>query len=408
MSRSPSSSGSPQSTSRRDFLRTSALLGGAAALGVPVGAAAQAPVFGAPGSPSTAARGEAGSRAGRSLRLLILGGTGFTGPHQVRYAVERGHQVTVFNRGRRQAELPAGVEELVGDRNAGELDALRGREWDAVIDNPTTLPFWVRDAGEILQGATGQYVFISTLSTYDTRGATAIDEDTPLLPYTEGDPLDVTPEAYQEAGGRLYGSMKAASEREAARWFGDRTTILRPGLIVGPGDQTDRFTYWPVRIARGGDVVAPGTGDDPVQIIDARDLAEWTVRMVENGTTGTFNAVGPRHPMRMAEQLYGIRGTLSGDLDVRFHWIPADFLQVQGVRPWSEMTTWFGPDAVLSKTSNDRALAAGLTCRSLAEITTDTLAWFRSLPAERQATMVAGLDPEKEREVLAAWRAAGR
>ena len=404
----PSSSGSPQSTSRRDFLRTSALLGGAAALGVgvPVGAAAQGTGVGSAGRSPAAGRRESGS--GRSLRILILGGTGFTGPHQVRYAVERGHRVTVFNRGRRQADLPAGVEELVGDRNTGDLDALRGREWDVVIDNPTTLPFWVRDVGEILQGATGQYVFIPTLSTYDTRGATAIDEETPLLPYTEGDPLDVTPEAYQEAGGRLYGPMKAASEREAARWFGDRTTIIRPGLIVGPGDQTDRFTYWPVRVARGGDVVAPGSGNDPVQIIDARDLAEWTVRMVENGTKGTFNAVGPRNPMRMAEQLYGVRGALSGDLDVRFHWIPADFLQEQGVRPWSEMTTWFGPDAVLSRTANNRALAAGLTYRSLAEITTDTLAWFRSLPAERQANMVAGLDPDREREVLVAWQATGR
>jgi len=387
---------------RRDFLRTSALLGGAAALGVPMGASAAGPVAAAAMLPHAGAATAPPAR--RSLRILILGGTGFTGPHQVRYAVERGHQVTVFNRGRRQADLPAGVEELVGDRNTGELDALRGRTWDAVIDNPTTLPFWVRDAGEVLRDATGQYVFISTISAYDVRGAAAIDEGTALLGYADGDPLDVTPEVYQERGGALYGPMKAASEREAARWFGDRTTVIRPGLIVGPGDQTDRFTYWPVRIARGGEVLAPGTGGDRVQVVDARDLAEWTVRVVEEGATGDFNAVGPRAALSMAEQLHGIRGALPGDLELGFTWVPADFLQAQGVRPWSEMTTWFGPDAVLSKASNARAVAAGLTFRSLATTTVETLEWFRSLPAERQAAMQAGLDPEKERAVLAAWR----
>lgn len=412
---------------RRAFLRRSALLGGAAALGGASALGGTSALGGAsalrgatgPGGPTrldahppggealvhleAGARREGGG-ARRSLRLLILGGTGFTGPHQVRYAVARGHQVTVFNRGRRADMLPDGVEELVGDRNVGDLDALRGRRWDAVIDNPTTLPFWVRDAGEVLADATEQYVFISTLSAYDVRGATAVEEDTPLLDYDGGDPLEVTPEAYQAQAGALYGPMKAASEREAARWFGERTTIIRPGLIVGPGDATDRFTYWPVRIARGGEVLAPGSGRDPVQIIDARDLAEWTVRTVEEGQTGAYNAVGPRSTLTMAEQLHGIRAALPGDLEVGFTWVPAEVLQAEGVRPWSEMTTWFGPDAVLSKTSNARAVEAGLTFRSLSETTLDTLAWFRSLPAERQGAMQAGLDPEKERRVLEGWR----
>ncbi len=400
---------------RRAFLRRSALLGGAAALGGTTGLAGATGLGGPTRLGAHPPGGEAlvsleagvrpeGGRARRSLRLLILGGTGFTGPHQVRYAVARGHQVTVFNRGRRAGVLPDGVEELVGDRNVGDLDALRGRSWDAVIDNPTTLPFWVRDAGEVLAEATEQYVYISSLSAYDLRGVRAVDEATPVLEYSDGDPLEVTPEAYQARAGALFGPMKAASEREAVRWFGERTTIIRPGLIVGPGDATDRFTYWPVRIARGGEVLAPGDGTDPVQIIDARDLAEWTVRAVEEGSTGAYNAVGPRSTLTMAEQLHGIRAALPGDLEVGFTWVPAEVLQAEGVRPWSEMTTWFGPDAALARASNARAVEAGLAFRPLAQTTVDTLAWFRSLPAERQGAMQAGLDPEKERRVLEGWR----
>jgi 2'-hydroxyisoflavone reductase len=391
------------SQDRRSFLKTSAVLGlGGAALGS--GLAGGSPLLGAmPGALDLPASGASPSRAPRSLRILILGGTGFTGPFQVEYAVARGHQVTVFNRGTRDTTLPASVEQLQGDRNVGALEALDGRDWDVVIDNPTTLPFWVRDVGEKLQGRTGQYVFISTLSAYDIQGATHLDEDTPTLPY-DGDPLAVTPEAYT---GALYGPMKAASEREAFRWFGDRTTIIRPGLIVGPRDQTDRFTYWPRRIARGGVIAAPGDGLDPVQIIDGRDLAEWTIRMVESGTTGVFNGVGPRSRLTMAEQLYGIRAAFSGDLDVAFKWIPAEFLQAQGVRQWNEMTTWFGPRALLSEASNARAVAAGLTYRSLAQTTLDTLAWFETLPAERQAAPVAGLAADKERALLEAWAQAG-
>lgn len=375
-------------TDRRSFLRFSALAGGALALG-----AAPDP------------RGISLSRvtpAERSLRILILGGTGFIGPHQVAHAVARGHQVTVFNRGRTETDLPGEVEQLTGDRNLGEVDALRGREWDVAFDNPTTLPFWVRDVGQVLQGRVGRYVFISTLSAYDMEGVTRLDEDTPLLPYREGDPLAVTFDQYRERSGALYGPMKAAAEAEARRWFGEDTVIVRPGLIVGPGDSTDRFTWWPVRLARGGDVVAPGDGSDPVQVIDVRDLMEWTVRLGEEGTRGTFNGVGPRSTMTMAEQLYGIRGALPGDLDLRIHWVPADLLRAHEVRPWSEMTTWFGPGSYLSQASNARGVAAGLRFRSLAETTVDTLEWFRSLPADRQEALRAGLAPEKEARVLAA------
>jgi 2'-hydroxyisoflavone reductase len=346
--------------------------------------------------------------APRALRILILGGTGFTGPFQVRYAVARGHQVTVFNRGRREADLPDSVIHLRGDRALHQVDALKGKTWDVVIDNPTSLPFWVKDAAEVLKGNANQYVFISTISVYNPQGQTRIDEDSPLAEYAAGDPLAVTQEQFARDVGGLYGPMKVASEREAKKWFGDRTTIIRPGLIVGPGDQSDRFTYWPLRIERGGDILAPGDGNDPVQIIDARDLAEWTIRVVENGTTGTFNATGPRARMSMAEQLYGIRAALPGDRDLRFFWVPAPFLAEHNVQPWGEMTTWFGAgseESVLGETSIARAVAAGLTFRPLATTTVDTLAWYRTLPAERQAQPRAGLAADKEQTVLNAWKA---
>ena len=370
---------------RREFLKLSAATG--AGFGLAAVGAATAPAV---------------APAPRPLRLLILGGTGFTGPFQVAYAVARGHEVTVFNRGRSEASVPPGVQSLRGDRATGDLYALRGGRWDAVIDNPTTLPYWVRDAAEVLAGYTGRYLFISTVSVYDFAGLSIIDESSPVLQYRDGDPLDIRPDTYAPA---IYGHMKAASEREVRRWYGERALILRPTLIVGPRDPTDRFTYWPLRVARGGDIVAPGDGRDPVQIIDARDLAEWTVRMAESGAPGTYNAAGPRARLSMAEQLYGIRAALSGNLDLRFHWLPAAFLADQGVSAWQEMTTWFGVNDPVSAVSIERAVAAGLAFRPLAETTRETLAWFREQPAERQAGLRAGLAADKEAAVLAAWRA---
>jgi len=342
------------------------------------------------------------------LRILILGGTGLTGPYQVRYALERGHKVTVFNRGRRSNRVPAGVEQLQGDRNLHQVDALKGREWDVVIDNPVTLPFWVKDAAEVLKGRVRQYVFISTISVYDPAGQTSITESSPLLEYQGGDPLAVTQEEFARNFEQLYGRLKTASEREASKWFGSQATIIRPGLIVGPGDGSFRFGYWPYRIERGGEILAPGDGSDPIQIIDGRDLAEWTIRMVENGTTGTFNATGPRSPMTMADQLYGIRAAFSGSTELSFTWVPADFLAAQKVSPWGDMPTWLpksDPEHVISKTSSERAIAAGLTFRSLATTAVDSQKWLRELPEATRAQVVknAGLTPEREREVLAAW-----
>jgi 2'-hydroxyisoflavone reductase len=346
--------------------------------------------------------------APKPLRILILGGTGLTGPHQVRYALARGHTITVFNRGRRNDRLPKGVEELKGDRNLHQVEALKGREWDVVIDNPTTLPFWVKDAAEVLKGHAGQYVFISTISVYDPAGQKSISEESPVVEYKDGDPLAMTQEKASQNFEVLYGRMKVASEREAAKWFGGKTTIIRPGLIVGPGDGSFRFGYWPYRIDRGGEILAPGDGTDPIQIIDARDLAEWTIRMVESGTTGTFNATGPRSPLTMAEQLAGIRAGLSGDKELEFTWVPADFLAEQKVTPWGEMPTWLplsDPEHVISMTSIERAVKAGLTFRPLATTAVDALAWFQGLPENVRAQVVknAGIAPDKEKAVLAAW-----
>jgi 2'-hydroxyisoflavone reductase len=348
--------------------------------------------------------------APKPMRILILGGTGLTGPFQVRYALERGHTVTVFNRGRRNDVLPKGVTELIGDRNQHQVDALKGKDWDVVIDNPTSLPFWVRDAASVLKGHVNQYVFISTISVYDTKGRTSIDETSPLLEYTKGDPLAVTQAEFVKDIENLYGPLKTASEREVAKWFGDRSTIIRPTLIIGPGDESFRFTYWPYRISQGGEVLAPGDGQDHVQLVDARDLAEWTIRVAENSTTGTFNAAGPKSALTMAEELYGVRAALDGNRDVRFTWVPADFLAAQKVTPWADMPTWIprsDPDYAGEQVDNRRAVAAGLTFRPLATSAADALAWFNAAPEAARARMLksAGIAPDRERAVLAAWHA---
>jgi 2'-hydroxyisoflavone reductase len=381
---------------RRDFLKVSGAWTGSAAL-ARHHATARLIEWGAAVTP-----------AAKPLRILILGGTGLTGPHQVRYALARGHAVTVFNRGRNNGVLPAGVEELRGDRNLHETQALRGRDWDAVIDNPTMLPFWVKDAAEVLKGHTKQYVFISTVSVYDTAGQRAINEDSPVVEYKGGDPLGVTQKDAFAHIETMYGQLKTASEREARKWFGDATTIVRPTLIVGPGDDSFRFGYWPYRVNRGGEILAPGDGNDAVQLIDARDLAEWTIRLVENGTTGTFNAVGPRSRLSMGEMLYGIRGALSGDRDLTFTWVSTPFLTEQKVAAWSDMPVWIpstDPDAAQSRVDPRRAVTAGLTYRSLAVTTVDTLAWFQGLSADGQAKVAkaAGISQERERDVLLAW-----
>ncbi|MBG9390506.1 hypothetical protein [Caenimonas aquaedulcis] len=341
-------------------------------------------------------------------RLLILGGTGLCGPHQVRYALERGHTVTLFNRGRTQLppDIAADVEQLHGDRAAGDLRALQGRTWDVCIDNPTTLPAWARNSSQQLAGSVDRYIFISTISVYaDLRGP--VDESSVVHRYEGTDPYAESMETLRASGFQLYGPLKVVSEDEVRKVFPSASAIVRPGLIVGPGDQTDRFTYWPLRLRRGGEVLAPGSPDDPVQFIDARDLGEWTIRLAEQRATGVFNATGPGEPTTFGQVLDTIRATV--DANASLTWVPADFLEQQGVSPWVDMPAWVPPDGEaggMMRADIGKALTTGLTFRPLADTVRATLAWFDALPQERQEAARAGLTAEREAQVLQAWKKA--
>ena len=346
-------------------------------------------------------RPEAGNAQPTPLRILILGGTGFIGPNQVEYALARKHKVTLFNRGKTNATLFPDVPRIIGDRNVpGGHDGLKQGTWDVVIDNPTRNPLWVRGAGEALKGRVGQYIFISTISTYSDNSIVGMDESGPL--HTPS-----APAVWASNDGANYGPNKVQCELDAKVQFGeDKVTIVRPGLIVGPGDLSDRFSYWPVRIDKGGEILAPGTPNDAVQYIDAEDLSQWTVRLAESHTIGTFNATGPKSPTNIAEMLYGIKAVTSSD--AHFTWVAADFLAANQVRPWSDMPVWmppFGRTAGFMAVNCNKAFAAGLTVRPLAETAKHTLDWYKTRPAAEQEKLRAGLAPEKEKTVLTAWHA---
>lgn len=334
----------------------------------------------------------------KPLSILILGGTGFTGPHQVRYALGRGHKLTLFNRGRRPKAWPAAVEEVTGDRDTGDYRALKDRKFDVCIDNPTSVPHWVRDAARVLKGNIGHYVFVSSVSVYPDNEKIGADESAPREKYAGKDAMAET-SADLRKNMALYGALKAASEDEAHKQFRGITTVIRPGLIVGPGDETDRFTYWPVRLARGGNVLVPPFAD-PVKFIDARDLAEWTIRMAESKVTGDFNAIGPGYEMSMGAMLNGISAvTTSGPI---LREASAAFLEQHKVNPWSDLPVWVpgqGETAGFHRRSNARAIASGLTFRPLATTAADTLNWFQQQPASRQI-LRAGLKGEREAELL--------
>ena len=376
---------------RRDFLRTTT----AAALGVGAGGVL-------PGSLSAAPVGRDGpggrtDAAPRALRILILGGTNLTGPHLVRYAVERGHQVSIFTRGRREPglfeEAFEQVEHLIGDR-ANDLEALKGKSWDVVLDSSGSNAAWTRASAELLRDAVGSYMYISSTGVYYPYPA-GINEDTEVKLVDPSDGKD---------GSAVFGVMKALSEIEARKVFGDRTCIVRPTYIVGPLDRTHRGTYWPQRIRRGGEVMVTGRKTDQVQQIDVRDLTEWMVRLMENGIHGAFNAVGPASRLTLEEYVYGIRATTSAELS--WTWIEDyDFLKEQEV---TYAIPWILPDGdYLGSQSidNARAKAAGLTFRPVAVTAMDTLAWFDTLSDEERAAPPMAILPGKEAEVLAAWKA---
>ena len=373
---------------RRTFLKSSAIIGGALSVGA-------LPAFGADGVRVNAYRPETGTAQPKPLRILILGGTGFIGPYQVQYALDRKHKVTLFNRGQTNTALFPDVPRLIGDRNLPDgHKALEKGTWDIVIDNPTANPTWVRGAGQALKGRVGHYLFVSTISVFSDNSK-PIDENGPL-----NKPSDIDAPFNAQA----YGSNKVRSEMEALTQFGKNLTIIRPGLIVGPGDLSDRFSYWPVRIDKGGEVLAPGTPDDPAQYVDAHDLSEWIVRLGESHTLGTFNATGPKTPTTIAELLYGIKSVTTSD--ARFTWVPADFLQEKQVRAWTEMPVWVPPigrTAGFMRVICQKAYDAGLTFRPLADTAKDTLVWYHGRPAAEQEKARAGLAADKEKMVLTDW-----
>lgn len=363
-------------TSRRDFLKSTAgslvLSGGLPAL-AHAAITAQRPV------------------PRKSLDLLVLGGTGFIGPHLVRYAVARGHHVTIFTRGRHDAELPESVARLQGDRN-GQLDSLRGKRWDVVIDDSANNPDWVVLSTELLKDS-GAYMFTSSTGAYYPYLTRGLGESVPV--HTDlKDPKD---------GSETFGVAKARAEAQTMKVFGDRGIVVRPTYIVGPGDTSDRFPYWPVRLARGGDVLAPGNANDPMQIIDVRDLAEFMVHVAEGDRRGIFNVAGPKQPL-VARAFYE-EAAKTINPQVKYTFVDDyDFLVAHKIDesiPWALLK---GNDYGMMSVKNDRAIAAGLTFRPLATTLRDTLAWWPTVPQARRDKPHFTITPEIEAQALADWR----
>jgi 2'-hydroxyisoflavone reductase len=328
------------------------------------------------------------------MELLVLGGTLFLGRHLVAAALARGHQVTLFNRGETNADLFPEAEKLRGDRD-GDLSALEGRTWDAAVDVPGRVPRIVRASAEALADSVEHFTFVSSISVYADFKQPGIDEDYPTRPLEEG---------ASEDDMETYGPRKAECERIVQEVFPGRSLVVRPGLIIGPHDPTDRFTYWPRRIAAGGDVLAPGDPGRQVQVIDARDLVEWLLDMIELRVTGVFNATGPEYPLTMGRLLRECRAASRSDAGIT--WVEDRFLVDAGVGEWMELPLWLAdPEwAGMLETDVSRALDAGLSFRPLRETIRDTLEWDSERDPEARAGDV-GLAPKRERELLESWRA---
>lgn len=335
-------------------------------------------------------------------RILILGGTGFIGPNTVRYAVERGHQVTIFTRGRRETDLPASVERLVGDRN-DDHTALEGREWDAVLDNNCYDYRWAQKSTALLKDATDHYLFVSSLSSYAMPPLEGVDSSQPLEdPLPLDAPTVPVPDDFEDGDEADYALMKVLSEQIVQAAFPGRSTIVRPTLIVGPGDNSGRWSYWPVRLDRGGEVLAPGNPGHSTQIIDQRDLSEWHIRLVEQGQMGVFNGAGPTDYLTMESMLTQIREGVGSSAELT--WVPEDFLTAHNVQPWSDMPAWV-PAYPMMYVDIAASLAAGLTFRPITMTARDTLAFEKARPADDSRARPFPFTAEREQAVLEAWAA---
>jgi 2'-hydroxyisoflavone reductase len=342
------------------------------------------------------------------MNILILGGTSLLGPYIVADALERGHSITTFTRGRTRPtvhqELFDEVEQLTGNRD-GDLTALEGRTWDAVIDNSGYRVQWARDSAELLRDAVDLYLYTSSIGVYYpyTRDV-LLETDTLNRDIPSGELTEVQQLEYG------YAVMKTRSEEVITEVFGDRAILSRPTYMVGPGDRTDRFTYWPVRLPRGGEVLVPGKADDPVQFIDARDVAGFMVRLLEEGRTGAYNVAGPASPMGMHAFVHGAHAAFANPIS--YVTIPDyDFLAEQGV---TEVVPWIPPvgdNYGTARASIEKAVAAGLDFTPLATTVRDTFEWWNSgvVSEERRVRMVSGEDSlmAREAEIIAAWRARG-
>jgi 2'-hydroxyisoflavone reductase len=326
--------------------------------------------------------------------VLIIGGTGFLGRHLVEAALGEGHRVTLFNRGLREPGLFPDVETIEGDREA-DLPALRGRCWDAVIDTCGYVPRVVRTSAGMLADAVDHYTFVSSISVYSDVIAPGADEEAPVR--------ELADEEVEEVTGETYGGLKVLCELAAGEEMPGRVLNVRPGLISGPHDPTDRFTYWPRRVSAGGDVLAPDHPGRHVQFIDVRDLAAWMVEMSAEQRTGTYNATGPDYELQMGRLLAECETVGNGGAELV--WVSEEFLEEHGVEPYTELPLWLPRKyGALQAIYCGKAIAAGLAFRPLSETITDVLEWDRTRGEdERQA---AGLGPERERELLQAWQGA--
>ena len=340
------------------------------------------------------------------MKILLIGGTVFLGRYLVEAALERGHDVTLFNRGLHNPELYPEVEKLRGNRPKN-LDALRGRSWDAVIDTCGYTPGATGATARLLTDSVAHYTFISSISVYANFAVAGFDETSPVGEMTDeqaaaAESFDTGERATASAYGEWYGPLKARSERAVEEAMPGRTLVIRPGLIVGPHDYSDRFSYWPARLAQGGEVLAPGRPARPVRVIDVRDLALWNILMAEEKQTGIFNASGA-DDVTMAHVLAESKAASASD--VTLTWVDEDFLLAQGLGTWVEVPLWTKEeDNGIFAARNDKAIAAGLRFRPLAETIRATLQWLPTRPAD--AEWRAGLKPEREREVLRAWHEA--